>query len=138
MHYFSDLFDKAVYMFRTDLLSIIRSLNAIGICHASLARQIPIAVYTVLTLLMMDSRSDRNIQSSLSNKSEKQFISLAFIIRKYPRFILQALFYKLLNSSKTESVSHSKSDITTVGRSVGRSVGQSVSQSVSQVSKPSH
>jgi len=40
MHYFSDLFfDKELYMFRTDLLSIIRSLNTeytvIGICHAS-------------------------------------------------------------------------------------------------------
>ena len=33
------IFDKELYMFRTDLLSIIRSLNtvytAIGICHAS-------------------------------------------------------------------------------------------------------
>jgi hypothetical protein len=39
MHYFSTLFGKELYMFRTDLLSIIRSLNtvltAIGICHAS-------------------------------------------------------------------------------------------------------
>jgi len=39
MHYFSDLFGKELYMFRTDLLSIIRSLNtvftAIGICHTS-------------------------------------------------------------------------------------------------------
>jgi len=37
MHYFSNLFAKELYMFRTDLLSIIRSLNivftAIGICH---------------------------------------------------------------------------------------------------------
>jgi hypothetical protein len=37
MHYFSNLFGKELYMFRTDLLSIIRSLNtvftAIGICH---------------------------------------------------------------------------------------------------------
>jgi len=37
MHYFSILFGKNLYMFRTDLLSIIRSLNtvftAIGICH---------------------------------------------------------------------------------------------------------
>ena len=37
MHSFSDLFDEELYMFRTDLLSIIRSLNtlftAIGICH---------------------------------------------------------------------------------------------------------
>jgi len=65
-------------MFRTDLLSIIRSLNtvftAIGICHTSyvdrlLARsgwniltlladsQIPVVVNTVLRLLMMDSKS---------------------------------------------------------------------------------
>ena len=33
------IFDKELYMFQTDLLSIIRSLNtvyaAIGICHAS-------------------------------------------------------------------------------------------------------
>jgi len=39
MHYFSIYFGKKLYMFRTDLLSIIRSLNtvftAIGICHAS-------------------------------------------------------------------------------------------------------
>jgi len=39
MHYFSTFFGKDLYMFRTDLLSIIRSLNtvftAIGICHTS-------------------------------------------------------------------------------------------------------
>jgi len=39
MHYFSALFGKNLFMFRTDLLSIIRSLNtvftAIGICHIS-------------------------------------------------------------------------------------------------------
>jgi len=37
MHYFSTLFGKELYMFRTDLPSIIRSLNTvfttIGICH---------------------------------------------------------------------------------------------------------
>jgi len=37
MQYFSTLFGKELYMFRTGLLSIIRSLNtvftAIGICH---------------------------------------------------------------------------------------------------------
>jgi len=65
-------------MFRTDLLSIIRSLNsvytAIGVRHASyvdclLARSgcsilISLgdsAVYTLLRLLMMDSRSVRNM-----------------------------------------------------------------------------
>jgi len=39
MHYFSTLFGKELYMFQTDLLSIIRSLNTVftatGICHAS-------------------------------------------------------------------------------------------------------
>jgi len=40
MHYLSDLFGKVLYMFRTGLLSIIRSIStlcthAIGICHAS-------------------------------------------------------------------------------------------------------
>jgi hypothetical protein len=37
MHYFSTYFDIQPYMFRTDLLSIIRSINtvftALGICH---------------------------------------------------------------------------------------------------------
>jgi len=37
--FFKFIFDKELYMFRTDLLSIIRSLNtvytAIGICHTS-------------------------------------------------------------------------------------------------------
>jgi len=37
MHYFSTLFLKELYMLRTNLLSIIRSLNivlrAIGVCH---------------------------------------------------------------------------------------------------------
>ena len=37
MHYFSTLFGNELYMFRTDLLSVIRSRNtvftAIGICH---------------------------------------------------------------------------------------------------------
>ena len=88
MQYFSTLFGKELYMFRTDLLSIIRSLNtvftAIGICHTSsfdcllarsgwnnpdlasrqsteLAWQIPIAVNTVLRLLMMDNKSVRNM-----------------------------------------------------------------------------
>ena len=39
MDYFSALFGKELYMFRTDLLSIIRSLNTvfttIRICHTS-------------------------------------------------------------------------------------------------------
>jgi len=47
-------------MFRTDLLSIIRSLNtvyaAIGICHASYVDCL-LPRYTVLRLLMMDIRA---------------------------------------------------------------------------------
>jgi hypothetical protein len=39
MHYFAASFGKELYMFWTDLLSIIRSLNpvftTIGICHTS-------------------------------------------------------------------------------------------------------
>jgi len=39
MHYFSNLFDKELYVFRTHLLSIIRILDtvftAIGICHTN-------------------------------------------------------------------------------------------------------
>jgi len=39
MHYFSTLFGKEIYVFPTDLLSIIRSLDtvftAIGICHTN-------------------------------------------------------------------------------------------------------
>jgi hypothetical protein len=39
MNYFSTLFDKELYMFQADLVSIIRSLftvfTAIGICHTS-------------------------------------------------------------------------------------------------------
>ena len=39
MHYFSAVFGKEFYMFRTDLLSIIRSLNTVftasGICHTT-------------------------------------------------------------------------------------------------------
>ena len=39
MHYFSTLFGKELYMFQTNLLSIIRSLNtvftAIGVCHTN-------------------------------------------------------------------------------------------------------
>ena len=87
MHYICTLFGKELYTFQTDLLSIIRSLNiftAIGICHTSyiacllarsgqvhpdlasrqaiqLARQKPVAVNTVLRLLMMDSKSVWNI-----------------------------------------------------------------------------
>jgi hypothetical protein len=39
MHYFSNYFDKELYMFLTDLLPIIRSLNTVytakDICNAS-------------------------------------------------------------------------------------------------------
>jgi len=51
-------FGKELYMFRTDLLSIIRSLNtaytAKGICHASY-------VDSASEVRMVDSRSVRNM-----------------------------------------------------------------------------
>jgi len=77
--------DTVTYMFRANVLSIIRSLTtvftAIGICHTSYADslldrfhpdlasrlsaepvlQIPVAVNTVLRLLMMESTSVRNM-----------------------------------------------------------------------------
>ena len=64
MHYFSALFDKELYMFRTDLLSIIRSLNSVftatGICYTSY-------VYCLLARsgwnLLADSKSVRNMYS---------------------------------------------------------------------------
>ena len=85
MHYFSTLFGKELYVFRTDLLSIIRSLNTVlaatGICRATcvdcllgrtgsdlpsrqsthVAQQIPVAGSTVLRILMMDSKSVGNM-----------------------------------------------------------------------------
>jgi len=42
MHYFSTSFGKELYMFWTDLLSIIRSLNTVfterGICHTDILK----------------------------------------------------------------------------------------------------
>jgi len=73
-------FHKVLYMFRTDLLSIIRSLNtvytAIGIYHAN---------YVGCLL----ARSGRTLSLSetcrflYENKLEKECISLVFIIRMY-------------------------------------------------------
>jgi hypothetical protein len=65
-------FGNELCMFWTDLLSIIRSLytvfTAIGICHTSYVDRLladsdkrPIAVNTVLRLLMMDSKSVQNM-----------------------------------------------------------------------------
>jgi hypothetical protein len=50
--------------------------------HASITRMTNIycRVYSV-EIILMDSGPVRNMQSALSNKSEKQCISLAFIIR---------------------------------------------------------
>jgi hypothetical protein len=72
MHYFSALFGKELYVIRTDLLSIIRSLNtvftAIGICHTSY-------VYCLL------ARSGWNqFHPDLASR-QTYCISLAFIIR---------------------------------------------------------
>ena len=97
MHYFSNLFDKVLYVFQTDPLSI-SSISTLYkrnrylscyFCWRLLAdanrtsMTNTCCVYTVLRLLTMDSRSFRNMQNTLSNKSEKQCISLAFSIRMY-------------------------------------------------------
>jgi len=46
MHCFSSLFGKELYMFWTDLLSIIRNLNivftATGVCHTSYIACLPV------------------------------------------------------------------------------------------------
>jgi hypothetical protein len=48
MHYFSVLFGKELYMFRTDLLSVIESLNtaftAVGICHTGFVMLVMLTV----------------------------------------------------------------------------------------------
>jgi hypothetical protein len=54
MHYFSTLFGKELYVFQTDLLSIIKSLNtvftAIDICHTSYVASLLVSS-SILTLL---------------------------------------------------------------------------------------
>jgi len=57
MQSFSTLFGKELYMFRRDLLSIIRSLNtvftAIGICHTEIWKMGKItSVYTYTGVLI--------------------------------------------------------------------------------------
>ena len=99
MHFFSNLFDKVLYTFRTCTLSIIRSISTLDTRNRYLSCQfcwLPasrrqqnqhdkylLRVYSVEILLMMDSGHIRNVQSTLSNKFEKQCTSLAFIIRIY-------------------------------------------------------
>jgi hypothetical protein len=55
MHYFSTLFGKELYMFQTELPSIIRSLDtvftAIGICHTSYVAYLLCEVRSILTSL---------------------------------------------------------------------------------------
>ena len=89
-HYFSNLFHKVLYMFRTGSLSIIRSISTLytrnrylscQFCWRLLQQTYLLRVYSVEILLMMDSGLVRNTQSTLSYKCEKMCISLAFIIR---------------------------------------------------------
>ena len=55
MHYFSTLFGKELFMFRTDLLSIIRSLNTVftanGIFHTSYVDSLLAKSGSILTSL---------------------------------------------------------------------------------------
>jgi len=73
MQYFSTLFGKELYMFRTDLLSIIRSLNivftTIGICHTSyvdclLARS-GCSILTSLCTIRLLPEMDKSIDSQV-------------------------------------------------------------------------
>ena len=74
MHYFSNLFDKVLYMFQTGPLSIIRSISTLYICNMYLSCQfcwrlladanrtsMYCCVYSVEILLMMDSGLVRNM-----------------------------------------------------------------------------
>ena len=99
MHYFSHLFDKELYMFRTCPLFIIRSISTLytrsrylpcQFCWLSASRRQQnqhdkylMRVYSIQTLLILESGVVQNMQSTLLNKFEKQCISLAFIIRIY-------------------------------------------------------
>ena len=113
MQYFSNLFDKYLYLLIYTYFGHVHSpssgvsqhcIHALGICHAScvdclLAWSVDHAstrqqnqhykyllrVYSVEILLMMDSGHGRNMRSTLSNKYEKHSISLAFIIRTQRR-----------------------------------------------------
>ena len=76
VQYISNLFDKVLYMFRTAPQSIIRSILTLYTCSSYLPFQF-------CWRLLADSGHVRNMKSALSNKSEKQCISLAFIIRIY-------------------------------------------------------
>jgi hypothetical protein len=90
MHYFSTLFGKELYLFWTDLLSVIRSLNtvftAIDICHTSYVAicwrsqdnngNITSMTNTYCCAYSINTPDDRsksvwNLYSSLPNKVEK-------------------------------------------------------------------
>jgi len=95
MHYFSNLFDKILYMFGTGPLSIIRSistlytqqlvfvmlvlLTVVGVVILTTPTTVnrtsmtntSCCVYSVEILLMMDSEPVPNMYSILSNKFEK-------------------------------------------------------------------
>ena len=90
--YFSDLFGKVLYMFRTCPLSIIRSISTLYTRNMYFSCQFCwrqqdqygkclLRVYNVEILLVMDSGLVRNMQSALFNKFQKQCILLAVIIR---------------------------------------------------------
>ena len=103
MHYFSNLFHKCFGQVHYPSTGVSQHcIHAIGICHASsvgclLAQsrlrtadrqqnqndKYLLRVYSVEILLLMDSEPVRNMQSTLSNKYEKQCISLALIVRIY-------------------------------------------------------
>ena len=115
MYYFSDLFDRVFCMFRTCPLSNIRSISTLykqlqvfvmlvmlTVCQRDHVRRRQqnqndkylSRVYSIGMLLIMDSGYVRKTQSTLSNKFEKQCISLAFIIRITRLISFQVLPFK--------------------------------------------
>jgi hypothetical protein len=61
MHYLSNYFDKELYVFRTDLLSIIRSLNTVYTAHVCRTSYVDCLLarsgYSILTSLAVNITS---------------------------------------------------------------------------------
>jgi len=68
MHYFSNLFDKVLYMFQTVPLSIIRTISTLYTRNKY--DKYLLRLYNVEIFLMMESGPVRNMLNTLSNKYE--------------------------------------------------------------------
>jgi hypothetical protein len=112
MHYFSNLFHKVLYMFRTSPLSIISSISTLytqqyafvmlADANRTSTTNTCCCVYSVEILLIMDSGSVRNMWSTLLNKCEKQCISLASIIRNPQHIYMNNILYVVNTPTEVE------------------------------------